>query len=190
MKKFFKVLRWIVILGLIGYLGVNVFHDRFAGSKEISQRIEKASDLTSAKMIYTGIYKSGEDDSFWEKIPFITDNRFNMIYTCDVRAGIDISEVKVNADFSHVSVTIPKAVIQDIKIDPDQIELYDQHLSLASFNNKQEMLDAEKAAEKYVKTKVDFSDLLASADEQNVDLIKNLLSGTIGDRKLTVRIEK
>lgn len=191
MKKILKALKWIVILALFaGLIFAYVNKDRFQGSKEISQRIEKSSELTSAKMIYTGIYKYGDKDSIWEKIPFLTDKRFNMIYTCDIRAGIDLSKVKVDADFNQVKVTIPKASVQDVKINTDNIELYDEHFSLASFNNKKQMLDAENAAVEYVKEKADLSDLLATADEQDVKLVTDLLSGTIGDRKLTVKIQK
>lgn len=190
MKKVLNFFKWVIIIAIIVGLGwAYVFKDRLKDEKEISRVIEKSSDLTSAKMIYTGIYKSGKNDKFWDKIPFLTDNRFSMVYTCDIRAGIDLSKVKVKADFNTVKVTVPKATIQDVKINPNKIELYDEHLSLKSFNNKQDMLDAEKAAVKYVKTKANLSDLLQTADQQDLVLIKDLLSQSIGDRKLSVKLD-
>ena len=47
-----------------------------------------------------------------------------MIYDASVKAGVDLKQVQIDIKGNNISVTLPKAEIQDITIDPGSLEFY------------------------------------------------------------------
>ena len=119
------------VAGLGIFVGYKLFHKEEKKpeitSAFISSKIDEVSDLTSAEMTYNGViyYKEGD-------ILFITQKSYTMSYTAEIRAGIDVSEVKVNVVGNTVVVKLPETEIQSINVDPNSVNFYDE--SHALFN--------------------------------------------------------
>ena len=130
----------------------------------ITARLTQASDLATARLEYRGLirYEAGE-------IRFITQKGFTMIYNAHIKAGIDLSKAKVDVSGETITVTLPKAVIQDVKI------------ALFNPQNKEDTVTALQAAKEDAEKNAADSELLTTANEQAQRLIQELLAPVTKD---------
>lgn len=142
----------------------------------ITARLTQASDLATARLEYRGLirYEAGE-------IRFITQKGFTMIYNAHIKAGIDLSKAKVDVSGETITVTLPKAEIQDIAIDPDSLEFYDEKIALFNPQNKEDTVTALQAAKEDAEKNAADSELLTTANEQAQRLIQELLTPVTKD---------
>lgn len=145
-------------------------------SRDIKAELSVASELTTAKLEYSG-YKLYSD----EGIPFLTKANFLMVYDATVRAGIDVNdaEIEVDNDKNIIWLTIPKAEIQDIKVDLNSIKFYDEKFSLFNFNEKEDGVKAQALAEIEAKEKASKMGILELADKQSEAIIKGILEDAV-----------
>ena len=102
-------------------------------------------------------------------------------YTHLIKAGIDLSKAQVDVSGETITVTLPKAVIQDVVIDPDSLEFYDEKIALFNPQNKEDTVTALQAAKEDAEKNAADSDLLTTADEQARRLIQELLTPVTQD---------
>jgi hypothetical protein len=149
---------------------------------EIHTRLEKASDLTTAKLLYTGLV-SVDDGS----IPFLTHKGFSMVYTARVWAGVDLSMASVHITQEAVTVHLPHVTIQGVSVDEKSLKFYDARRALF---NWQEMSDVTAAITKAKNDLLGQEEVLAelkqSAQRQAVLVIQSLLAGNVGTREVHV----
>lgn len=182
-----KFARFLILLGLLA--GVSVFlYTRMQKPVEpeisasyVSNKLEAVSDLTTAKLFYTGFIRYSEGS-----IPFLTQNSFSMIYTATVRAGIDLSKAEVMVTENQVKILLPACEVQSIEIDPDSIEFYDERMALFNWSRKEDVTDTISAARADLEQKADIGNLLDSARRQTESIIRGLLAEAIGDRTLVL----
>ena len=186
-----KSIRPVIYLTLVAVIAVAVSVTVVGSKKEnvttdvIMGKIENASELTSAKMICTGLkhYSDG-------KIPFLTEEAFSMTYSATVRAGIDMDKLDVKVTHSKVIIKVPEVEIQDINIDDDSIQFYDKKFALFSGDAKEDVIAARKEIKKDVQEKVEVQELKKTAKTQIEVLLKSLFEDSIGDRELEIRFEE
>ena len=65
-----------------------------------------------------------------------------MIYDASVKAGVDLKQVQIDIKGNNISVTLPKAEIQDITIDPGSLEFYDEKFALFNFQDREDTVEA------------------------------------------------
>ncbi len=147
----------------------------------INRKLENISSLSTAEMMYNGLYTVSEG-----KIPFITKKGFSMLYMATVHAGIDASLIEIEITEDKVIVTLPAAEIQMSRVDPDSIQFYDEKQALFNWTQKTDVTEALSAAETDVKEKADTDGLIERANQQAEYIIKGLLEGSVGDRKIIV----
>lgn len=113
--------------------------------------LEKASEMTTAKLNYTGMSEF-EDDG----VPFISKSDFIMVYKATARAGIDVKEVKITSDdVNHtVYITLPQAKVLDVKVDSGSIKYFDTKFALFNLDEKEDASKAQALAEKKRKKKL------------------------------------
>ncbi len=151
----------------------------------IISTLEKSSELTTAKLTYKG-FSSFKDTG----IPIINRSDFLMVYTATARAGIDVKEIDVSADHKTKTIvlTIPKAKILDIKVEPSDIKYYDEKFALFNVNQKEDSDRAKVLAENEAKVEISKMGILKMADDQAEALIKGLLQDTVPkDYKIDVK---
>lgn len=187
-----KKLLFIILLlavgigvGSYGYAYLNTPKEPELTSSFINGKLEAVSELTTAKLTYTGLIKYSEGS-----IPFLTQNSFSMIYTATVRAGIDLSKAVVEITEEEVVIMLPACEIQSVDIDEESIEFYDEKWALFNRSTKEDAIDMVSAAKEDVTKKADIESLLESASLQTEALVRGLLEDTIGERNLVIQSEK
>lgn len=154
----------------------------------IVQKLEKSSELTTSKLTYEGFSKYID-----EGYSFINKQDFFMQYSAEVRAGVDVKDIKVEVGsiFNTITITIPKAKILEVKILPESIQYYNEGLALFNFDSKEDAAKAQKLAEEDAKEKVANMGILEMADSQAEALIKGLVQDVIPEGyKLKIKVEK
>lgn len=148
--------------------------------------LEKSSELTSAKLNYTGMTKF-ED----EGIPFINKSSFSMIYKATARAGIDVKEITFKDDNLNKTlyITIPKAKVLDVKVDAKSVQFFDTKFALLNVNEKEDGMKALSLAEEAAKDEVANMGILEMADEQAEVLIKGLIQESL-PKGYKIRVKK
>jgi len=151
-------------------------------AEKLTEQLVACSDLTTAEIIYNGVVRFEEGG-----IPLINENSFLMMYSARVKAGIDISQVKVNVTSNKVVVTLPEVTVQDLIIDTDTLEFYDVSTSLFNQTQQSDVVVAVNYAKDDVRKNADIPGLLAKAKEQTETLIRGLFNDVVGDRELVIR---
>lgn len=151
----------------------------------IHNKLEEASELTSAKMIYNGLvrYSDGE-------IPFLTKKAFTMIYRAQVRAGIDLKKVETAVTDQKVAIVVPEIEILDVHVDPDSIQYYDEKFALFNSEKREDAVEAIRKAEEDVRENAGTEELKDAAGEQIRVLLKGLFGDSIGERELSITYQE
>ncbi len=138
--------------------------------------LEKSSELTSAKLHYTGISEFKDTG-----LPIINKADFIMLYEAVARVGIDIKDVKIETDSINrvVWITIPKAKVFDVHIEADTIKYFDEKFAILNVNEKEDSNKAIALAEQKATEEINGLGVLEMADTQAETLIKGLLSSAI-----------
>ncbi|MDE7280098.1 MAG: DUF4230 domain-containing protein, partial [Oscillospiraceae bacterium] len=124
------------------------------------------------------------------KIPFITKKGFSMLYTGSIKAGIDASQIGIEITDSEVIITVPKAEIQSVTIDPESIQFYDEKKALFNWTELSDSVDGVILAMENIKTQADTDGILERADKQAEYIIRGLLESVVkeaeGERNLKI----
>lgn len=162
-----------VALIMVGFLGARLLekdNDVKVSAVSIEERLSKCSDLTTARLDYRGIIRYEDGD-----IQYINKKSFSMIYDAQIKAGIDLSQTEVSVSGRKITVTIPKPEIQDIVVDPDSLEFYDEKLALFNWTKKEDTAKAMEYAEEDAEEKAAHTELIKQASEQAKTVITTLL---------------
>lgn len=177
-KSFFKkikILLSIIILVAIGVVVASFFFyekQEKVSNEIVTATLEQASELTTAKLNYKGFAKYKDSG-----VTFINKSDFLMVYKATMRAGIDLKKVKTEVDDEKkiIWVKVPKAEIQEVKIDPSSIKYYDEKIALFNTNEKEDANKAQALAEKEAKKEAKNLGVLELADKQAKSLVKGIL---------------
>ena len=150
-------------------------------AKGLMERLEESSELTVEKSYYTGIVRFSEGT-----VPLINKNGFSMKYEAELDAGFDLEDVSIEVTDNAVVVTVPKAEIQSIDIDPDSLEFYDNKTSLFKTDRKEATKKALQEAEKDAEKNASRKGVLEAADMRAEVIFKGILEGGVGNRDIIV----
>ncbi|MDO4438313.1 MAG: DUF4230 domain-containing protein [Eubacteriales bacterium] len=169
----------LLILALVVATVVRIFfyNDKAEiTSSYLGTQLSKVGELTTIKLKYDGIAEYKD-----KGIAFINRSDFIMRYKAVARVGIDLKQVKTEVDNKNkvVWLTIPKAEIQSVKVDPADIKYYDEKFSLFNVDEKEDGNKAIELAEKEARTALEQMGLLESADLQAFTLIKGILHNAV-----------
>ncbi len=136
----------------------------------VSRQLETMQDLTTAREKDYGFEEFSEG-----KIAHVNQKKFTMFYSYEIRAGVDLSKAKIAVDNeSHViSITLPKAELQSVSVDPDSLRFFDEQTSLFNDTEVSDTAAALQDAKKAAANKATKSDLLQEADKQAKKVVQN-----------------
>ena len=187
------VIRGIIILGVCAAIVAVVFAVKDmtenAGQPEITgtfvtEKLEDCSELSSAELTYRGMVSFQDGD-----IPFLTQKAFQMLYTAEIRAGVDLGEAQVSVNDAELLIHLPAVKVQTLTILPDSLEVIDQQRALLNWTSRDDMIQAMQYAEEDAQASADIAGLKSRAVEQTERLINGLFEGFIGNRELVVEFE-
>lgn len=139
----------------------------------VVKQLEKIQDLTTIEETDYGFEDYDEGG-----IAFLNKKQFTMFYTYEVRAGVDLEQVKIDVDedAKMVTITLPEPQIQSVSIDPDQLRFFDAESSIFNANEVGDTAEALKDAKAKTEAKLDKEGLLEAANEQAKTVIESLYS--------------
>lgn len=147
----------------------------------ISKKLENLSELATAEITYNNLYTVEEG-----KIPFITKKGFSMLYTATIKAGIDVSLLKIDVSDDEVKIILPASEIQSVHVDPDSIQFYDEKKAIFNWSEKEDVTTAVSTAESDAEQKADTDGLLERASKEAEYIVQGILEGSVGDREVVV----
>ena len=184
MKKFFGILLAVLLGAALAAGGMYYMYLKAqpqVDAKGLMERLEESSELTVEKNYYTGIARFSEGS-----VPLITKNSFAMKYEAEIDAGFRLEEVTIEVTDDKVIVTVPKAEILSINIDPDSLEFYDNKTSLFKTDRKEATKMALQEAQKDAEANAARKGLLEAADKRAEVIFKGILEGGVGNRDIVV----
>lgn len=188
MKKRYILLTVIAAVALIatGFLSARLLDKEkvTVSASSIEERLSKCSSLTTARLDYRGIIRYEEGD-----IPYINKKSFSMIYDAHIKAGIDLSKAKVEVNGKKIKVTVPAPEVQDIVVDPDSLEFYDEKLALFNWTDREDTAKAMEYAKQDATAKAGQTDILTQASEQAQTVIETLIAPIADDKDQEYKIE-
>lgn len=191
-----KVMKWIVVIlvsALIGGVCGWRIHGYFTkedslSTNYITDKLQDAAELTTQTITYTSRVPMTDG-----KIPFITKKSFAMYYNATLRAGVDLSEVKVKErGDDKIVVKLPHATIQGTpNIDPNSIEFVDEKKALLNWNKKEDVAEALAKAKEDLENNpsIDTTLLLQRADEHAEELVHMLLDDAYDNHEIIVQFK-
>lgn len=168
------VLIGAIALVLVGFLFAKLLNSDSqpkVSATSIEERLSTCSSLTTARLDYRGMIKYSDGD-----ITFINKKSFSMIYDAHITAGIDLAKAKVDIHDSQIMITLPAAEIQDIMVDSDTIEFYDEKFALFNWTDKSDTAKALDYAREDATKKATQTEILEQANEQAQTAITALLT--------------
>lgn len=179
-----KVIVFIVVIavfmgiGAVGYRKIEGIFNPKKAEPEItttivSRQLETMQDLTTAKENDYGFEKFSEGN-----IAHVNQKKFTMFYSYEIRAGVDLAkaDIKVHDGTRTISITLPKATLQSVSVDPDSLRFFDSESSLFNGNEVTDTPEALKRAKKSAADKASKSKLLQEADKQAKQIVETAYS--------------
>lgn len=171
----------LVALILVIIAAVKIFKPKddstVADLGHLKEVLTKESELTTAKLTITSVF-SYEDAN---GIKFLNKNKFCLMCSSVVRAGIDIQNVEITSDdlLKTIYISIPKAEILDVKVEPSSLQILDDKFTLFPTDEKEALVNALEEAQVAAEIEAANTGILELANEQSETLIKGLLANAI-----------
>lgn len=145
--------------------------------------------LITDEYYFTEVVSFSSIKKLWKIDLGITESSYLASYDGVVAAGVDLSRARVEKDEEAklITVTLPKAEIQYVDIDPESFQLYSEksgwgnHLSASDFNGT--LVELEHTA----REKAEARGVLTHADENARTLVRNLVGSLVDLRVYTLR---
>lgn len=188
-----KIRTLIIIIAALALVAVGFLSAKLLSKNEnkvtvsatsIEERLTKCSSLTTARLDYRGIIKYSDGD-----IQFINKKSFSMIYDAHIKAGVDLSKASVTVDGNTIKIAVPDPEIQDITVDSNTLEFYDEQFALFNWTDKSDTAKAIEYAKEDALTKAESTDILTQAKEQAKTVIETLLSPVTSDSANSYQVE-
>lgn len=188
-----KIRTLVIIIAALALIAVGFLSAKLISKNEnkvtvsatsIEERLTKCSSLTTARLDYRGIIKYSDGD-----IQFINKKSFSMIYDAHIKAGVDLSKASVTVDGNTIKIAVPDPEIQDITVDSNTLEFYDEQFALFNWTDKSDTAKAIEYAKEDALTKAEATDILTQAKEQAKTVIETLLSPVTSDSANSYQVE-
>lgn len=152
----------------------------------VSRQLQTMQDLTTAKENDYGFEEFSEGN-----IAHVNKKKFTMFYSYEILAGVDLAkaEIKVHDDTRTISITLPKATLQSVSVDPDSLRFFDSESSLFNGNEVTDTAEALKHAKKSASDKASKSKLLQEADKQAKQIVEKAYSQIAKEEGYKVQVQ-
>lgn len=148
-------------------------------SDALHQEIEQIGELATVNYYYTNMGKFEDAVKLLDlKVPFTTKS-FVLSYDGQIKAGVDLSKVKISVDRKIIQVTIPMAYITSHEVDMDSVTLFDEKNSVFNGLSAADVTEFVGGQKKIMEDKAVNNDLLVKAQENARELIKALLNNFV-----------
>lgn len=141
----------------------------------LEERLQAVQKLVSTEYYYTqmGSFEEQKDFYGWN-IPFTT-KRFIVSYDGVIKAGVDLSQVKVEVEEGRVTVELPQAAIISHEIPEDSIKVLDESNNVLNPIRIEDYTDFTQAQKQEMEAQAIGNGLLEIAKGKAVDAVSTFL---------------
>lgn len=159
--------------------------------EEIAAGLNDMGVLVTEEYCFTDVVRYNSIKTLFSIELPITETSYLASYDGAVAAGVDFSriEVRKNDELHTITVSLPRAEVIAVDIDPESFMLYSEKsglgnpLSAADFNGS--LVELERSATE----KALSHEVLVRADEHAMQLIRSFVAGLVDPSAYTVRFE-
>lgn len=142
----------------------------------IETRLEEIAELASVNYIYKNMGQFENTSTFYGlTIPFTT-KKFILSYNGEIKAGIDLRDIKVDLSEQTITVEMPEAKILSHAIDENSVTVFDEKTSLFNPIKIGDMTSFTSDQKDQMEKEVIEKGLLAQAKESAEKMIKSMLT--------------
>lgn len=178
-NRLLKLVLFILVVALVFYaLGKYLG----GGSKTtitsdlIETRLEEIAELASVNYIYKNMGQFENTSTFYGlTIPFTT-KKFILSYSGEIKAGIDLSDIKVDLSEQTITVELPEAKILSHAIDEKSVTVFDEKTSLFNPIKIDDMTTFTADQKDQMEKEVIEKGLLVQARESAEKMLKSMLT--------------
>lgn len=169
-----SIIAIVIIVLIVSIFNMNLRPE--VDSKYLYATLEKSHELIASKLKFSGISEFHDTG-----IPIINRSDFKMTYHAEAQIGVKTDEIKIEKNKANREyiVTVPKAQVLSIHVDPKSIEYFDTHFALLNTNEKEDGTKALELAEGKAKQEVADMGVLRLADSEVAKVINDLLEKVI-----------
>lgn len=193
-RRIRSTLIWILVIGVLVAIVLTWFNmerkklingfmsaEPSLSVETITAKIEAASDLVTSKVTLKGVAEFS-DGGWW----FFNKGDFVLVYTSEVKAGIDVKKVGLTVDNGQkiIYIYVPDAEILSVKILPESIKYYNESFALMNFDKKEDANRAQKMAEEVAEKDALGAGVLEAANTQSEILIRGILEEVVGNYEM------
>lgn len=156
----------------------------------LETRLSQISELATVSYHYTNMAQfENSNDFYGVTIPFTT-KKFILTYDGEIKAGVDLSQARVELSGETVTVTLPAARILSHEIFEDTVEVFDEKTSIFNPFTVEDFSSFQADQKKAVEEKALNKGLLDEAAQQARSSIQALLTPALPDGyQITIQIK-
>lgn len=180
----------IICLGcfFIGKAMGSATEDREMSAIVLENKLTEISELATITYSYTNMAEFESCKDFYGmKLPFTTKS-FIVTYDGKIKAGVDLTQAKVDMQGKTVTVTLPEAEILSHEIDEDSITVFDENTSIFNPLKVEDIKAFNKDQKAEMEKKAAAKGIIAEAHKKADSSVKALLEQILGDN-YTVKVK-
>ncbi len=154
----------------------------------IQEQLRDVGFLITEEYYFTEVVNYSSVKKLWNIELGITESAFLASYDGVVTAGIDFSSIQVekSEDKKQITVTMPEAVVQNIDIDPESLQIYSEKTGLNNPISVDDYNASLLTLEEQAKEKALARGLLERANTNAEQLIRQFIGGLIDIGEYTI----
>ena len=154
----------------------------------LGQQLRDIQELSTLEYHYTNMrrYENQKDFYGW-KVPFTTKS-FIVAYDGVIKAGVDLSEMKIEVSGKTITVTMPEAKVLSHEMDEESLEVYDETHNIFNPIEIEDYTQFTADQKESIEARALDNGLLTSAAQRAENTVRGLIEALPGMEEYTLTI--
>ncbi len=154
----------------------------------LGQQLRDIQELSTVEYHYTnmGRFENQKDFYGW-KVPFTTKS-FIVAYDGVIKAGVDLSEMKIGVSGKTITVTMPEAKVLSHEMDEESLEVYDETHNIFNPIEIEDYTQFTADQKESIEARALDNGLLTSAAQRAENTVRGLIEALPGMEEYTLTI--
>ena len=154
----------------------------------LGQQLRDIQELSTVEYHYTnmGRFENQKDFYGW-KVPFTTKS-FIVAYDGVIKAGVDLSEMRIGVSGKTITVTMPEAKVLSHEMDEESLEVYDETHNIFNPIEIEDYTQFTADQKESIEARALDNGLLTSAAQRAENTVRGLIEALPGMEEYTLTI--
>lgn len=177
-----------LICFFIGRFTTGTANNEKISSVALENKLTEINELATINYHYTNMAEfENSKDFYGMKIPFTTKS-FILTYDGEIKAGVDLSQAKIDVKDTVISIKLPEVEILSHEIYEDTVEIFDENTSIFNSFKVTDYKNFSKDQKKIMEKKAKEKGLLEEAHETAIKSVTNMISGLVPEEYI-IKVE-